>query len=451
MTPEIRRAVENRREVMDPGSTSWVFAQAILQLDQQMTELLDLKEAQSLALVRLQSQMTEMQKHQHLVRSDEWLRSVFTAEPTTWTEAPPLAETPSELSSAATTGPVEKPLESSTETQGAPTVSLEGSRIVSRLTVRTGVSSKSILFTGAELEAVRSYFSTQQPTSGLRTNSGSNEAGSRGHVVPDWTAEDLAKVLKGALDRDWKDETPFQVAAIAANGLEWRDQEIELLRARLNSPLWPGPHDVPIGEYGEIKATAAAADTNIWQRIAHMTDNAPSTATAPDVVATEEGPGDKPDVCNMHLYTDQVQSGPRCVLAKGHAGFCSDTPTGRGYVWNHGLDVVAPPDIPESIGEAQSGPHTRRGWVAKDAEDFWMQLTDQEQVWAEEAVNAGWAEEDVVALEADSTASPQCEHQKRERLSNDQGWCPDCGALSGGRWTPWRFPASYRPASTGTP
>ena len=37
-------------------------------------------------------------------------------------------------------------------------------------------------------------------------------------------------VLKGACDRDWKDENAHQVMVIAANAIHWRNEEIAALR-----------------------------------------------------------------------------------------------------------------------------------------------------------------------------------------------------------------------------
>jgi hypothetical protein len=45
--------------------------------------------------------------------------------------------------------------------------------------------------------------------------------------------EEMVSVLKAACDRNWSDETPLQVATIAANAIYWRDREIATLRADL--------------------------------------------------------------------------------------------------------------------------------------------------------------------------------------------------------------------------
>ncbi len=432
MDERIRQDITEELRTVMPSQMR-LLAQAILHLDQQMTELLDLKEAQSLALVRLQSQMTEMHNHQHLVRSDEWLRSVFTAEPTTWTEAPPLAETPSELSSAATTGPVEKPLESSTETQGAPTVSLEGSRIVSRLTVRTGVSSKSILFTGAELEAVRSYFLTQRPTFGWRTNSGSKEAGSRGPVAPDAMTGD---------PQQWPGDT---VTATATGD-------------------WPGPHEVQTGEYGEtvgdipVDIQYVATDmaqiqrngTSDWTPIGlkrsddvNQTDASPATKGigAPP----EEWPENPDSIPAIPTQESRVEAEPTCKhcgrRASSHEGLLHDFESvqkmhtvqgqevekGKERPWWNVLEEairIIPMDMLAKDGPAVTywlkdaqtalnslstpSPSEDAGPVAKDAEDFWEFLTEQEREWAIEAVQAELSE-------MQPSPSEGCRHDWTER------------------------------------
>lgn len=44
---------------------------------------------------------------------------------------------------------------------------------------------------------------------------------------------EIVAVLKAACDRDWKDETPLQVARIVANAIYWRDQTIARLKTEL--------------------------------------------------------------------------------------------------------------------------------------------------------------------------------------------------------------------------
>lgn len=41
----------------------------------------------------------------------------------------------------------------------------------------------------------------------------------------------ITQVLRGALDRDWQDETPTQIAIIAANGIYWRDRKLKDVEA----------------------------------------------------------------------------------------------------------------------------------------------------------------------------------------------------------------------------
>jgi hypothetical protein len=49
--------------------------------------------------------------------------------------------------------------------------------------------------------------------------------------VPEPTDRDeIKRILQRACDRDWKDETLYQTAIIAANAIYWRDREIEALK-----------------------------------------------------------------------------------------------------------------------------------------------------------------------------------------------------------------------------
>jgi len=45
---------------------------------------------------------------------------------------------------------------------------------------------------------------------------------------------ELLQPLKDSCDRDWKDESPAQIIAIAANAIYWRDKEIEALKRERN-------------------------------------------------------------------------------------------------------------------------------------------------------------------------------------------------------------------------
>jgi hypothetical protein len=48
--------------------------------------------------------------------------------------------------------------------------------------------------------------------------------------------QEIKKILQDACDRDWEDETLYQTAVIAANGLYWRGKNIAELKARLAAP-----------------------------------------------------------------------------------------------------------------------------------------------------------------------------------------------------------------------
>jgi hypothetical protein len=63
----------------------------------------------------------------------------------------------------------------------------------------------------------------------------------------------VVAVLKAACDREWGDETPLQVATIAANALHWRGEEIKQLRAELEGwfdPCPPCPGGSPVSPTG---------------------------------------------------------------------------------------------------------------------------------------------------------------------------------------------------------
>jgi hypothetical protein len=47
--------------------------------------------------------------------------------------------------------------------------------------------------------------------------------------------DEMVAVLKKAADREWKDETPLQVATIVANGLYWRAPDYEEVKQRAES------------------------------------------------------------------------------------------------------------------------------------------------------------------------------------------------------------------------
>jgi hypothetical protein len=59
-------------------------------------------------------------------------------------------------------------------------------------------------------------------------------------VTSETQVEAMVEMLKAACDREWKNETPIQVAAIAANAIYWRDAEIK----RLNDVLASAQRDV---------------------------------------------------------------------------------------------------------------------------------------------------------------------------------------------------------------
>jgi hypothetical protein len=46
-------------------------------------------------------------------------------------------------------------------------------------------------------------------------------------------AEEVKAILQKACDRDWKEETLYQTANIAANAIYWRGREIESLKVQL--------------------------------------------------------------------------------------------------------------------------------------------------------------------------------------------------------------------------
>ena len=45
--------------------------------------------------------------------------------------------------------------------------------------------------------------------------------------------EACIQIIKDACDRDWKDETPAQIATIVSNAMFWRNKKIQELRDRL--------------------------------------------------------------------------------------------------------------------------------------------------------------------------------------------------------------------------
>lgn len=65
-------------------------------------------------------------------------------------------------------------------------------------------------------------------------------------MIANEETREMVSVLKAACDRDWADETPIQVAQIAANAIYWRDTEIARLRAEL-------------GEVAEARTSPAGA------------------------------------------------------------------------------------------------------------------------------------------------------------------------------------------------
>ncbi len=83
--------------------------------------------------------------------------------------------------------------------------------------------------------------------------------------------EQLIQPLKRECDREWKEETPEQVVAIAANAIYWRDEEIKMLNERVKQAVperdanWkairslsPDPHYV---ERKELEARLEGAKT----------------------------------------------------------------------------------------------------------------------------------------------------------------------------------------------
>lgn len=71
-------------------------------------------------------------------------------------------------------------------------------------------------------------------------------------AIPDEQA--IKGVLQTACDRDWKDETLYQTAVIAANAIYWRDRKITELEAR----LLPSERSAPIGP------ATASHDKTVW-------------------------------------------------------------------------------------------------------------------------------------------------------------------------------------------
>lgn len=101
-------------------------------------------------------------------------------------QLPQEAPQASETSSAPTTGPVVRRWEWSSGTLGVHTASLEETRESFRLTVETGVSSKSTQYTRAEWGAICQLFSTLPPIPELPTPSTETiTVGGRGVAAPE--------------------------------------------------------------------------------------------------------------------------------------------------------------------------------------------------------------------------------------------------------------------------
>lgn len=59
---------------------------------------------------------------------------------------------------------------------------------------------------------------------------------------------EMVTVLKAACDRNWTDETPIQVAIIAANAIHWREREIAAVRLREEAAhTCHGNEHMPVG------------------------------------------------------------------------------------------------------------------------------------------------------------------------------------------------------------
>ena len=75
----------------------------------------------------------------------------------------------------------------------------------------------------------------------------------------DSVVAEMTAILKSACDREWEDETPIQIAHIAANAIYWRDQEIAKLKAvRLAAQEQPS-----VVEDGRDLAIAALKNSGI--------------------------------------------------------------------------------------------------------------------------------------------------------------------------------------------
>lgn len=73
-------------------------------------------------------------------------------------------------------------------------------------------------------------------------------------------SEEVKAILQKACDRDWKDETLYQTAIIAANAIYWRDREI----ANLKAQLAPRPEEQALSLLRQLVNLTEHFDDAVW-------------------------------------------------------------------------------------------------------------------------------------------------------------------------------------------
>jgi hypothetical protein len=91
-------------------------------------------------------------------------------------------------------------------------------------------------------------------------------------------SEEVKAILQKACDRDWKDETLYQTAIIAANAIYWRGKEIEALKGQPGKALAARPevgfiqrYSLDAWGYKRLNSTTTADGEWVkWEDVKHL-------------------------------------------------------------------------------------------------------------------------------------------------------------------------------------